>query len=226
MRHRRIDRLMTRDVVSVRGDTPFKEVARVLSRHRVTAVPVLGGDGRVVGVVSEGDLLRKTADQTAAPDGLPAVPGLEAWERAKAEGTRAEELMSAPAVCARPEWTVAEAARLMEVQGVRRLVVVDAEDRPVGIVSRRDLLGVFLREDDDIRREIVEDVLGDTLRLEPGALTVEVRDGRVELGGSLPFRRMIPAIERMCATVDGVVSVSVTRLVYDVDDTGQGGGRS
>ncbi|MGO4633799.1 CBS domain-containing protein [Streptomyces sp. 2RAF24] len=226
MRHRRIDQLMTREVVSVRGDTPFKEIVRTLSEHQVTAVPVVDGDGRVVGVVSEGDLLRKTADQAAAPSGMPAVPDLETWEEAKAEGTRAEELMSAPAVCARPEWTVAEAARLMEVQGVKRLVVVDGDDHLLGVVSRRDLLAVYLREDDEIRREIVEDVLGDTLRLEPTALAVEVHDGRVELGGRLPFRGMAPAVERMCATVDGVVSVSGTRLTYDVDDTEQGGGRS
>lgn len=226
MRHRRISELMTREVVSVRGDAPFKEIVRTLSQHRVTAVPVVDGEGRVVGVVSEGDLLRKTADQAAAPDGLPAVPDLEVWERAKAEGTRAEELMSAPAVCARPDWTVAEAARLMEVQRVKRLVVVDGDDHLLGIVSRRDLLGIFLREDDDIRREIVEDVLGGTLRLEPTALAVEVHDGRVELGGRVPFRGMLPAIERMCAMVDGVVSVSCTRLTYDVDDTERGGGRS
>ncbi|MFI9292183.1 CBS domain-containing protein [Streptomyces gardneri] len=226
MRHRTIVRLMTREVVSVRGDTPFKEIVRTLSRNQVTAVPVVDGEGRVVGVVSEGDLLRKTADQAAAPDGLPAVPDLEVWERAKAEGTRAEELMSAPAVCARPDWTVAEAARLMEVQRVKRLVVVDGDDHLLGIVSRRDLLGIFLREDDDIRREIVEDVLGGTLRLEPTALAVEVHDGRVELGGRVPFRGMLPAIERMCAMVDGVVSVSCTRLTYDVDDTERGGGRS
>lgn len=226
MRHRRIDQLMTREVVSVRGDTPFKEIVRTLSEHQVTAVPVVDGDGRVVGVVSEGDLLRKTADQAAAPSGMPAVPDLETWEEAKAEGTRAEELMSAPAVCARPEWTVAEAARLMEAQGVKRLVVVDGDDHLLGVVSRRDLLAVYLREDDEIRRAIVEDVLGDTLRLEPTALAVEVHDGRVELGGRLPFRGMAPAVERMCATVDGVVSVSGTRLTYDVDDTEQGGGRS
>ncbi|RPK87606.1 CBS domain-containing protein [Streptomyces sp. ADI98-10] len=226
MRHRMIDQLLTREVVSVRGDTPFREIVRTLSEHQVTAAPVVDGDGRVVGVVSEGDLLRKTADRAAAPGGTPAVPDLETWEEAKAEGTRAEELMSAPAVCARPEWTVAEAARLMEVQGVKRLVVVDGDDHLLGIVSRRDLLAVYLREDDDIRREIVEDVLGDTLRLEPTALGVEVHDGRVELRGKLPFRGMAPAIERMCAMVDGVVSVTSTRLTYDVDDTERGGERS
>ncbi|MGW2177560.1 CBS domain-containing protein [Streptomyces sp. NPDC001732] len=219
MRHSRIAELMTRDVVSVHGDASFKEVARVLAQHRVTAVPVLDGEGRVVGVVSEGDLLRKAADRAAAPGDLPPVPGLEGWERAKAEGTRAEELMSAPAVCGRPDWTVAEAARLMEIQGIKRLVVVDEEDRLRGIVSRRDLMRVFLREDDDIRREIVDAVLVGTLRLDPASLTVEVGEGRVELGGKLPFRGMIPAVERMCAMVDGVVSVSTARLAYDVDDT-------
>ncbi|MEU1494894.1 CBS domain-containing protein [Streptomyces sp. NPDC005776] len=217
MRHRRIEELMTREVVSVRGDAPFKEIARLLAEHRVTAVPVLDSSDRVAGVVSEGDLLRKTADLITAPDGQPVVPGLEAWERAKAEGTRAEELMSAPPVCARPDWTVAEAARLMEVHNVKRLVVVDDADRLVGIVSRRDLLKLFLREDADIRREIDEDVLTDTLCLDAAALTVEVRNGRVELSGRIALRSVVPAIERMCATVDGVVSVS-THLDYDADD--------
>ncbi|MFB6816638.1 CBS domain-containing protein [Streptomyces sp. NPDC056347] len=219
MRHSRIAELMTRDVVSVRGDAPFKEIARVLAQRRVTAVPVVDRDGRVLGVVSEGDLLRKAADRAAAPGDLPPVPGLEAWEDAKARGVRAEELMSAPAVCARPDWTVAEAARLMEIQDIKRLVVVDAEDRLQGIVSRRDLMRVFLRPDEAIRREIVDDVLVATLRLAPDSLTVRVSEGQVELGGKVPFRGMIPAVERMCAMVDGVVSVSSTRLTYDVDDT-------
>ncbi|GAA2961720.1 MULTISPECIES: CBS domain-containing protein [Streptomycetaceae] len=221
MRHRKVDELMSRQVVSVHRDTPFKEIVRVLSTNRVTAVPVVDDGRRVLGVVSEGDLLRKTTDR-AAPGELPAVPGLEAWERARSQGTRAEELMSAPAVCARPGWTFVEAARLMEVQGVKRLVVADDEDRLVGIVSRGDLLGIFLREDEDIRREIVQDVVAGTLRLDPAPIGVTVRDGRVELSGILPFRGMIPALERMCATVDGVVSVSA-HLTYGADDTVPGG---
>ncbi|GHG07066.1 CBS domain-containing protein [Streptomyces filamentosus] len=228
MRHRRIEELMTREVVSLRGDAPFKEIVRVLSRHRITAAPVVDEADRVIGIVSEGHLLRKAADQAAVPGNTPPVPGLEAWERAKAEGTRAEELMSAPPVCARPGWTVVEAARLMEVQGVKRLVVVDAQDRLVGLVSRRDLLGIFLRDDDGIRREITEDVLVGTLGLAPDAVSVEVKEGQVELGGTVPYRGLVPVIERMCATVDGVVSVSLTRLVHGTDDvTGApGGGRS
>ncbi|MGW3397545.1 CBS domain-containing protein [Streptomyces hydrogenans] len=228
MRHRRIEELMTREVVSLRGDAPFKEIVRVLAHHRITAVPVVDGTNRVLGIVSEGDLLRKTADQAAVPGDTPPVPGLEAWERAKAEGTRAEELMSAPPVCARPGWTVVEAARLMEVQGVKRLPVVDDQDRLVGIVSRRDLLGIFLRDDDGIRREITDDVLAGTLGLGPDVVSVEVKDGRVELAGTVPYRGMVPAIERMCATVDGVVSVSSTRLAHENDDVtaSSGGGWS
>jgi CBS domain-containing protein len=230
MRHRKIGELTTREVVGVGGDAPFKEIVRILSQHRVTAVPVVDGENRAIGVVSEGDLLREATDRAAAPgdgpgDG-PAVPGLEAWERAKAESTRAEESMSAPPVCARPDWTAVEAARLMEVQEVKRLVVDDEADRLVGIVSRRDLLGIFLREDEDISREITEDILTGTLGLDPAGLSVEVRDGRVELSGEVPYRGMIPAMERRCAMVDGVVSVSRTRLRHEKDDTRSGGGRS
>ncbi|MFF0073199.1 CBS domain-containing protein [Streptomyces sp. NPDC005494] len=217
MHHRRIDGLMSRKVVSVHRDTPFKDVVRALSESRVAAVPVVDDGGRVLGVVSEADLLRKTTDR-ADPAGLPAVPDPEAWQRARAEGVRAEELMSAPAVCARPGWTFVEAARLMEVQGVRRLVVVDSEDRVVGVVSRGDLLKVFLRADEDIRQEIEQDVLTGTLRLDPASIRVGVHDGQVELGGTLPFKGILPALEHMCGAVDGVVSVT-THLAYAADDT-------
>ncbi|WP_338676468.1 CBS domain-containing protein [Streptomyces sp. SCSIO 30461] len=217
MRHRNVGELMTRDVIRVRNDAPFKEIVRLLSDRQVTAVPVVDADHRLLGVVSEGDLLRKTSDQAAAAELLP-VPDADAWERAKAEGTRADELMSAPAVCVTPEWTVVEAARLMEVQNVKRLPVVDDRDRLVGIVSRRDLLSIFLRGDEAIRDEIVTDVLVGTLHQDPSAMVVAVRDGQVTLSGSVPYKGMIPAIVRMCSTVDGVVSVS-EHLDYGADDT-------
>jgi CBS domain-containing protein len=138
-------------------------------------------------------------------------------EREKAEGTRAEDVMSAPAVCAGPDWTVAEAARLMEAQGVKRLLVVDSADTLVGIVSRRDLLKVFLRDDDAIRHEITGDVLDGTLHQDPGAIAVNVADGRVDLHGSVQFKSLIPVIERLCSGVDGVVGVT-EHLDYTVDD--------
>jgi CBS-domain-containing membrane protein len=208
---------MTRNVVRARGGMPFKEIAELLAENDVTAVPVVDAADRPIGVVSEADLLRKSADQ---PDlsGLIPVPHLEAWERAKAEGARAEELMSAPAVCARPEWTVVEAARLMAVHDVKRLPVVDETDRLLGIVSRSDLLRVFLRHDDAIREEITVDLLQRTLRLAPSAVTVEVRQGQVTLAGCVEARSLIPVIVRLCRTVDGVVSVS-EHITYTTDDT-------
>ncbi|MFF4408841.1 CBS domain-containing protein [Streptomyces sp. NPDC001262] len=218
MQHRTVDGLMTRKVVRVRPDTPFKEIVRELAENDVTAVPVVARDGRVVGVVSEADLMRKAADQPD-PFGRPLVPNLEAWERAKAEGARAEELMSAPPVCARPEWNVVETARLMSVQGVKRLPVVDETDRLVGIISRADILRVFLREDTAIREEIHRDLLQKTLGLTPSAVTAEVSEGQVSLTGTVEARSMIPVIERLCRSVDGVVAVH-ERLAYTDDDTG------
>ncbi|MFE7708631.1 CBS domain-containing protein [Streptomyces sp. NPDC057486] len=214
MRHRDIGELMTREVVTVPGNAAFKDIVRTLTEHQVSAVAVVDTVGHPLGVVSEGDLLPKSADQG---DFLRSLPAPEPREREKAEGTRAEELMSAPAVCARADWTVAEAARLMEAQSVRRLLVVDEADTLVGIVSRRDLLKIFLRDDETIRHEITGDVLDLTLHQDPGAITVEVTDGRVELNGSVRFKSLIPVIERLCRTVDGVVHVA-QHLGYAVDD--------
>ncbi|MFI9151645.1 CBS domain-containing protein [Streptomyces sp. NPDC053367] len=216
MHHRTVAELMTRDVVKARPDLPFKEIVRLLADNDVTAVPVVDELDRPVGVVSEADLLRKSADQADPSSRIPAAH-LEARERAKAEGSRAEELMSAPAVCARPEFSVVEAARLMEAHQVKRLPVVDETDRLLGIVSRSDLLRVFLRRDDAIRDEITEDVLRRTVRLAPSEVTVEVRDGRVDLRGSVEYRSLIPVIERLCRGVDGVVSVA-EHLAYRTDD--------
>ncbi|MFC5201116.1 CBS domain-containing protein [Streptomyces kaempferi] len=207
MHHRTVEELMTRGVVRARPDTPFKELVRLLSENDVTALPVVDDLGRPMGVVSEADLLRKSADQSD-PSGMIPVPNLEAWERAKAEGSRAEELMSAPAVCARPEWNVVEAARLMEAQNVKRLPVVDEADRLLGIVSRGDLLRIFLRRDEAIREEIAGDVLRRTMGLGDADVSVDVRDGRVVLGGSVEYKGLIPVIEQLCRGVDGVVSVS------------------
>lgn len=205
MQHRTVAELMSRNVVRARRDMPFKEIVELLRDNDVTAVPVVDELDRPMGVVSEADLLRKSSSQ---PDPSGAIPHLEAWERAKAEGTRAEELMSAPAVCARPEWTVVEAARLMAVQDVKRLPVVDETDRLQGIVSRSDLLRIFLRRDDAIQDEITGDVLRRTLGPAAEQVTVEVHEGRVTLGGSVDIKMLIPVIERLCRSVDGVVSVS------------------
>ncbi|MCB5163850.1 CBS domain-containing protein [Streptomyces bambusae] len=219
MRHREVRELMTREVVTVPRHATFKDVVRTLAEHDVSAVAVTDPAGHPLGVISEGDLLPKPADQG---DWFRSLPKPEPWESGKAAGTRAEELMSGPAVCARPDWTVAEAARLMESQRVKRLLVVDEGDVLVGIVTRGDLLRVFLRDDDAIRHEITGDVLDRTLHLDPAAVSVDVVDGQVTLRGAVGFRSLIPVIERLCRTVDGVVRVT-EKLAWETDDTGTGG---
>jgi CBS domain-containing protein len=222
MQHRTVSDLMTRVVVVARPATPFKELVKLLADSDVTALPVVDDSGRPLGVVSEADLLRKASDRPD-PGGLVPLPSLEEWERAKAEGVRAEELMTAPAVCARADWTVVEAAQLMEVQEVKRLPVVDETDKLVGIVSRRDLLRVFLRRDDAIRDEINHDVMERTLGLGPAQVTAEVEGGKVELNGAVESRSLLPLVVRLCQSVDGVVDVR-ERLSYRFDDTSRSGG--
>jgi len=219
MWHRMVSDLMTTSVVRVRRDTGFKEIAKLLAEYDITAVPVVDDDERPVGVVSEADLLRKEAGQLDPAGLLPALHP-RPTDRARQEATTAEGLMNSPAVTARPQWTVVEAAQVMERHRVKRLPVVDEADRLVGVISRADLLRVFLRGDRAIREEIGRDVLVRTLGIAPSAVTVRVVDGRVSLSGTVERKSLIPVTVRLCRGVDGVVDVS-EQLDYRADDTSE-----
>ncbi|WP_079128622.1 CBS domain-containing protein, partial [Streptomyces niveus] len=184
----------------------------------VSAVPVLDDGDRPVGVVSEADLLRKAANRSDMSGRTP-LPHLEAWERARSEGVVAAEIMNAPAICAHPQWTVVEAARLMAEQHVKRLPVVDETDKLQGIVSRSDLLRVFLRRDSAIHEEISRDVLARTLRLAPSAVTADVQQGQVSLHGAVDDEHTVAVLLRLCGSVDGVVAVSED-LKHPSEETG------
>ncbi|MCX5166776.1 CBS domain-containing protein [Streptomyces antibioticus] len=217
MWHRKVSDLMSTSVVRVRRDTGFKEIAKLLAEYGITAVPVVDDEEHVVGVVSEADLLRKEA-AGVDPAGLLPVLRPRPADRAKAEATIAQGLMNSPAVTARPEWTAVEAAQVMERHHVKRLPVVDEAGRLVGLVSRADLLRVFLRGDSAIREEISGEVLLRTLGVEPDAVTVHVVDGRVTLRGTVERKSLVPVAVRLCQGVDGVVDVSA-ELDHRVDDT-------
>ncbi|MCX5192356.1 CBS domain-containing protein [Streptomyces sp. NBC_00249] len=193
MKHAKVGFLMTDEVVSVVGRTPSRDVARLLVEHDISGVPVVDEDDRVIGVVSQTDL-HATGDLTA------------------------RALMSAPAVTVHAEQTVTEAARLMTRRGVERLPVVDEEDRLVGIVTRRDLLRVFLRPDPEIRRCLIEDVLAETMGLGADAVDVHVVDGVVTLDGRLAKSSQIPVVVRLAGQLDGVVAVT-DRLTARFDDS-------
>ncbi|MER6678078.1 CBS domain-containing protein [Streptomyces sp. NPDC000983] len=217
MWHRTVSDLMTAEVVKVRREAGFKEIAKLLAEYDITAVPVVDDDERVVGVVSEADLLRKEAARLDTTGLLPVLrPGPA--DRAKAEATTAEGLMNSPAVTARPRWTAVEAAQLMERHHVKRLPVVDETDRLVGLISRADLLRVYLRGDSAIREEISGEVLLRTLGVAPDAVAVRVVDGRVSLKGTVARKSLVPVVVRLCQGVDGVVDVAA-ELHHRVDDT-------
>jgi CBS-domain-containing membrane protein len=214
---RRVRDVMTREVVTVDEHTPFKEITQLLADCRISAVPVLDSDGRVVGVVSEADLLPKEE----YPQGLPGARLLEGRRgratRAKATGDTAVELMTAPAITVGPDASLAEAARLLHRHQVKRLPVLDPAGPLLGIVSRADLLKVFLRSDEQITREVRQDILRRALWVDRDTVGVEVRDGVVTLTGRLERRSLIPIAVRLVHGVDGVVDV-VDRLGFAFDD--------
>ncbi|GHF37462.1 CBS domain-containing protein [Streptomyces griseosporeus] len=193
----KVSDVMTHTVVAVGSEAPFKDVVELLDQWRVSAVPVLAGEGRVVGVVSEADLLAKEEFRDTDEGGLA--------ERIKASALTAGELMSAPAVTVHADATVAEAARIMARRHVKRLPVVDGVGLLQGVVSRSDLLKVFLRSDEDIAEEIRHSVLN--LLPVGDAVTASVTDGVVTLGGALPERGLEPVIARAVRAVEGVVDV-------------------
>ncbi|MGW5098753.1 CBS domain-containing protein [Streptomyces nodosus] len=206
MQHRTIVEVMTHPVVTAHPDSTFKEIAQLLSDNDVTAVPVVDGEGRPVGVVSEADLLAKAAS-LPDPEGRPMGRRLGRDDLARAGAETAAAMMSAPVVTARPGWNVAETARTMYRSKVKRLPVVDDGGRLVGIVSRSDLLRPFLRSDGAITDEIYHDVLRETLGIPSGSVRVDVSEGVVTLTGRVEERTVVPVLERLCRSVDGVVAV-------------------
>lgn len=210
----RVDDVMTKDVVAVREDTPYRDLVDLLISHRVSAVPVVDSVHHVVGVVSEADLLLKVTD-VPAPRII--VTPRYRRDREKARGQVARDVMSTPVVSVLPSLSIAAAARRMQREKVKRLPVSDDLGVLVGIVTRTDLLKVHLRCDSDIREDLVGEALRDVLAGDGRKLRVEVTDGLVTLTGRLHFRSMVDKAVRYADAVPGVVGVN-SQLAYDVDD--------
>lgn len=202
---RTVGEVMTRDVVAAARRTPFKELAQVMEEHRISAVPVLDERGHVLGVVSEADLLLKQAGRQQKLGMRGAL--LDPDQAARLAAQVAEDLMSAPPVTVAPDETVAGAARTMLRHRVKRLPVVDEAGALVGIVSRADVLKVFLRDDAALTEEI-EAALGRALGPEVAAgLSIRIDDGVATVGGVLGDSSRIPLVAQVVSGVDGVVDV-------------------
>ncbi|WP_446209984.1 CBS domain-containing protein [Micromonospora sp. IBSANI012] len=218
MRTWQVGDVMTRDVATVGEETPYRDIVDVLIRRGISAVPVVDGFRRVLGVVSEADLLHKV-ERAGNPDERRVFEGRRRRvAREKADALVAKELMTAPAVTTYPESPLPAAARLMDREDVKRLPVLDDLGRLVGIVTRGDLLRVHLRSDAEIREDVVQEVLRRVLAVRDGLVTVRVRDGEVTLDGRLDRRSAADLAVRLAGQVSGVVRV-VDLMGYDVDDT-------
>jgi CBS-domain-containing membrane protein len=191
--------VMTTEVVAVRSETTFKEMAAALRRYRVSALPVVDDAGRVLGVVSEADLLAKEA--LADPG-----PVAELVHR-KAEGLTADDLMTREAVTASPDDPIEQAARMMHFMRVKWLPVVDSGGQLVGFVSRADVLAVFDRADEEIRKDIVDAMLLHEFLIDPRQFTVIVEDGVVTLEGIPETAALGRALVRKARHIRGVVAV-------------------
>lgn len=203
--------VMTTQVVTVPVNATFKDIVTQLRAHRVSAFPVIDEDNKVVGVVSEADLLTKEALEFDRPRGLSGM--LRHREQDKAAAVTAGDLMTKPPVTIGPHDFVTHAARLMYSRRVKRLPVVDDSGHLIGIVSRTDVLSVFSRPDADILRDITEGVILDAVLTDPARFTVTVEDGIVTIEGTPETAEVGHDVIATARHVEGVVTVH-DRLSY------------
>lgn len=197
--------VMTTRVIAVRRNADYKQIVSVLRRYRVSACPVINEAGKVVGVVSEADLLAKEADP-GPPAGLIRLRW-KLGEESKVNAVTAGQLMTSPAVTIHPDASVVAAARVMQDRRVKRLPVVSEDGLLVGIVSRSDVLSIYERADSDILAEVRSDILAGEFGLDPAGFDVAVSSGVVTLTG--PMDRHDWALELVARIrhLDGVVAV-------------------
>ena len=198
---------MTTGVVAVRADTPYREMAAMVREHRVSGFPVVDDAGKVIGVVSETDLL---AVEAADPDPGP-HPAPRSWRPHRKHLTTGQatagDLMTHPAVTVGPDELVKSAARLMYSLKLQRLPVVDRDGQLAGIVSRSDVLSVFGRTDEEIYREVTQDVIADGFFIDPARFTVTVHNGIVTLEGAPGSVVLGTSIVGQVEHLEGVVAV-------------------
>lgn len=209
--------VMVVGVVAAHQDAVFKEIVAALVRNRVSAVPVVDADRRVVGVVSESDLLVRVAGGPLAhPRGR--LFARRPQDSDKTHAATARALMTSPPVVTSPDVVIADAARKAADARVRRLPVVDADGVLIGIVSRADLLRPFLRPDDEIREDVLRNVIVGAFVLNPQDFVVHVEEGVVRLRGQVEGNVVLRTLIESVRAVAGVVDVDHNALTSRLDD--------
>jgi CBS-domain-containing membrane protein len=209
--------VMTSPVITVRPDTPIKEVARLLLTHHISGVPVVDENDHLVGILTEADLLYKELPETPEEGGLLRLlrRGQLAQAERKSEGLLARDLMTSPVITITENTPLREAAALMTRHRINRLPVV-RNGHVVGILSRADVLKALTRPDHELQ-EAVRRAFLEELWIDPTRLRIHVQNGVVYLEGEVERRSDQELAERWIATIDGVVRVE-SRLTYRFDD--------
>jgi CBS-domain-containing membrane protein len=207
---------MTRDVVTVAPAATFHQMTGLMRRHGISALPVVGEQGALLGIVSEADLLLK---ETPPPPRRWWVPegSRSAARRRTAGGVDAADVMTTPAISVGSRASLVVAVRLLQKHQIKRLVVLDADNQMVGIVSGRDLLAGFSRSDAEIRADVIEGVIPRWLLVDPAGVRVEVHGGVVRLEGTVDRRSDAEVLAHLVRGLDGVVEVD-SAVDYGWDD--------
>jgi CBS-domain-containing membrane protein len=204
--------VMTTPVVTATEAMPFRDLVALLYARDIGAVPVVAAGGQLLDVVSRSDLIAKAAGRPAP--GLRLKPG----SRRRVRARTAAELMTAPAITVAPEMIIELAARIMRDNKVGRLPVrIPLTGRLAGIVTRSDLLRVYLRPGEEIRAEILAEACPRVRGADPRRLTIAVRDGVVSISGRVERRSAIAGLVKAVLAVEGVVGVD-NQLAFDLDD--------
>ena len=206
--------IMSTPVVTVRPETPLKEVAELMAQHRITGVPVVDARGHLVGIISESDFIRKMEGEQHRSlwGSLVEARG----KKRELQTQAASELMTTRVIMGDPEMSVRELTRLMSAYDVNRIPIVE-EGRVIGIVTRADILRTFVRADTAITEE-VRWKLAHELWIEPSGLEIVTHNGVVSIVGEVDTQSDVALAQRWAAATEGVVAVDVQGLRYRVDD--------
>jgi len=218
----KVSDVMTSEVKTISGDEPLKEAARVMVKAGISGIPVVDDDRKVIGIITEADFVSAEADRSWGRQRRRLLANfLGEAEHPKAKTV--EDCMTKTPHTIDGSSTVTEAARMMTELRVKRLPVVTPDGTLCGIISRADVMGAFARPDEDLRREVLDSVVGGVLQLDPDKLSITVVDGIVQLDGSVDTRTDARLLQELAVRVEGVISVN-SDVTWTTDDTSTGAG--
>jgi CBS domain-containing protein len=217
-RRMKVKELMTTELITVGRESSLKDAARRMIEAGISGLLVTDPNGGLEGVITEADFVKAESGRRAAKrarllrwfsNGAPRIPSNE---------RRVGDVMTADVITLGQNADHAEAARLMQAAGIKRVPIVDIDGRPVGIVSRSDILRAFARPDSEIIEEIVDHIISDVLWIDPKRVQVISVDGNVNLTGQLETRSDATLLEDLVRRVDGVVSLA-SSLSWEIDNS-------